>query len=162
MTEKSASLSYPFPLARQVKGLSGTANEDLETWPTIFEPGLDKSLQGYLKRKKAVIEYLSGASDSTLRLRYGLGLKGIYRLIVHRCLKEHRDGQIYGWRGQAPLQKAANVYTGNNIPSRASRFGPSRRPVSTSYFLTSSCNVTDEQPIVGAIDSTAAHCDGRS
>ena len=25
--------NYPFPLARQIKGLSGTAHEDLSTWP---------------------------------------------------------------------------------------------------------------------------------
>jgi len=35
-------------------------------------------------------------------------------------------------------------------------------PVSISCFLTHSCSVTVEQPIIGAIDSTAAHNNGRS
>ena len=28
--------NYPFPLARQIKGLSGTAHEDLSTWPAQY------------------------------------------------------------------------------------------------------------------------------
>ena len=104
MTEDSATLSYPFPVARRIKGMSGTAQEDLKTWPTIFEPGLGTKVSRYLKRKRAVIEYLSGASDATLKRQYGIGTKGVYRLI-RRCLEVHRDGQIYGWRGLVPYAR---------------------------------------------------------
>lgn len=97
--EKSVMPSYPFPLARQIKGLSGTANEDLRAWPTLFEPGLGKNLPAFLKRRDAVIDYLSGTTDAILRQRHGLSLKAVYRLIVSRCLRVHRDGLIYGWRG---------------------------------------------------------------
>ncbi len=44
--------------------------------------------------------------------------------------------------------------------SRSSLVTPSRRPVSTSCFFTQSCRVWGTQPIFGAIDSMAAHCDG--
>lgn len=104
MTESSATFCYPFPLARQIKGLSGTANEDLGTWPTLYEPGL-RNASRYLKRKRAIIGYLSGATDADLRRQYGLGLKAVYRLVVCRCLKVHRDGQIYGWRGLVPYER---------------------------------------------------------
>lgn len=102
MTEKSATLNYPYPIARQIRGLSGTPYEDLSTWPTLYEPGLGEVATRFLKRKHAVIEYLGGATDAHLRQRYGLSQKAIYRQIVHRCLKEHPDGQIYGWRGLVP------------------------------------------------------------
>lgn len=101
MTEESARPAYPFPLARQLKGLSGTPHEDLGAWTTVFEPGLGTSVSRYLKRKRAVIDYLSGASDGTLKRQYGIGLKGVYRL-VRRCLQTHSDGKIYGWRGLVP------------------------------------------------------------
>lgn len=97
--EMSVMTSYPFPLARQINGLSGTANEDLRTWRTVYEPALGKKLPAFLKRKHAIIDYLSGATDAILRQRHGLSLKAVYRLIVCRCLREHRDGLIYGWRG---------------------------------------------------------------
>lgn len=71
MEERSVTPSYPFPLARQVKGLSGTAHEDLGTWPTVDEPGLGTSTSRYLKRKRAVVDYLSGATDATLKLNDG-------------------------------------------------------------------------------------------
>lgn len=103
--EKSVMLSYPHPITRRIKGLSGTANDDLRTWPTVYEPALGERLSQYLIRKNAVIDYLSGASDNTLRTRYGLGLKGVYRLVVDRCQKIHRDGQIYGWRALVRYQR---------------------------------------------------------
>ncbi|UCV05660.1 hypothetical protein [Dechloromonas denitrificans] len=104
MTEDSATLSYPFPVARRIKGMSGTAHEDLRTWPTVFEPALGTNVSRYLKRKRAVIEYLSGASDASLKRQYGIGMKGVYRLI-RRCLEAHHDGQIYGWRGLVPYAR---------------------------------------------------------
>lgn len=73
--EKSVAPAYTFPLARQIKGLSGTANEDLSTWPTVFEPALGENLPAFLKRKHAVIDYLSGTTDAILRQRHGLSLK---------------------------------------------------------------------------------------
>lgn len=101
MTDEPATQAYPFPLARQIKGLSGTYYEYLENWPTVFEPVLGSNTSRYLKRKRAVVDYLSGASDDTLKRLYGLGLKAVYRLL-RRCLLTHSDGKIYGWRGLVP------------------------------------------------------------
>ena len=109
MKEESGSLAYPYPLARQLRGLPGTTYEDLRTWPTVFEPALEANRSRYLRRKQAVIAYLGGADDGSLKRRYGLGLKGIYRL-VRRCLEVHSDGNIYGWRGLVPFVRLA-LYT---------------------------------------------------
>ena len=46
--------------------------------------------------------------------------------------------------------------------SRSSLVTPSRMPVSTSCLRTHSCRVCGTQPILGAIDSIAAHSDGCS
>ncbi|KGU74559.1 hypothetical protein Y038_6006 [Burkholderia pseudomallei MSHR543] len=46
--------------------------------------------------------------------------------------------------------------------SRSAVLAPSRSPRSTSSRLTQSSNVCGVQPIIGAIDSTAAHIDGCS
>ena len=46
--------------------------------------------------------------------------------------------------------------------SRSALGTPSRMPASISYLLTHSCSVIAAQPILGAIGSTAAHCEGKS
>lgn len=90
------------PLARRVRGLSGTAYEDLDAWPRPDEGGLGEKTTCYQKRKAAVRHYLQGTADAELRRCFSLSSKGIYRLIIKRCLAVHPDGQIYGWRGLIP------------------------------------------------------------
>lgn len=100
--DESAKRSHMLPLARRIRDLSGTAYEDLEAWPTPDEGGLGAHASRYLLRKRAVQRYLEGASDAELRRCFSLSLKRVYRLITSRCLQEHPDGLIYGWRGLVP------------------------------------------------------------
>lgn len=100
--KKSAIPSGVQPLARRVKGLSGTAHEDLATWPKPDQGGLGERSARYLNRKRAVKRYLQGASDAELKRCFSLSLKRVYCLITNRCLKVHPDGRIYGWRGLIP------------------------------------------------------------
>jgi hypothetical protein len=91
------------PVGRRISGLSGTANADLETWPTPDEGALEgDQLTQYLDRKQGVRMYLMGESDKAIRKRCGVGIKQIYRLIRERCMEPHADGRIYGWRGLVP------------------------------------------------------------
>lgn len=90
-------------ICRRVLGLTGTPNEDLNAWPTPDQGALGDKLSGYLKRKKAVKLYLlSGISDPEIRQVCGLSLSQVRRLITERCLEEHPDGRIYGFRALVP------------------------------------------------------------
>lgn len=100
--DASASRSHALPLVRRIRGLSGTAYEELEAWPTPDEGGLGDDTSRYLQRKRAVQSYLQGASDAELKRCFSLSLKRVYCLITTRCLKIHPDGSIYGWRGLVP------------------------------------------------------------
>lgn len=99
---ESAGLPFMSPLARHIRGLTGTAYEDLELWPKPDEGGLGDKTTRYLLRKRAVCRYLEGASDEELRRSFSLSRKRIYQIIVGRCLRTHSDGLIYGWRGLVP------------------------------------------------------------
>lgn len=91
------------PAGRRVSGLSDTANEDPETWPTPDEGAIESDQRSqYLDRKQGVRMYLMGESDKAIRKRCGVGIKQIYRLIRERCMQPHADGLIYGWRGLIP------------------------------------------------------------
>lgn len=88
---------------REIKGLSGTGNNDPETWPTPEEGALQGDVRTrYLSRKLGVKLYLAGQTEAYIREKCGIGLKQVYRLITERCLRPHPDGQIYGWRGLVP------------------------------------------------------------
>ncbi|MCK9988153.1 MAG: hypothetical protein AzoDbin1_04625 [Azoarcus sp.] len=82
--KKSVIPSGVQPLARRVQGLSGTAHEDLTTWPKPDEGGLGERAARYLDRKRAVKRYLEGASDAELKRCFSLSLKRVYYLITNR------------------------------------------------------------------------------
>lgn len=88
---------------RKIKGLSGTAHEDPEGWPTPDEGALQGDVRTqYLCRKLGIKLYLAGQSNAYISEKCGVGLKQIYRLITERCVQPHPDGQIYGWRALVP------------------------------------------------------------
>lgn len=96
-------MNIPDKLGRRVKGLSGTALVDMESWPTPDEGALGEAFQTqYLKRKMGVKMYLDGYAEKVIREHCGLGIGHIYRLITEKCLEIHPDGLIYGWRGLIP------------------------------------------------------------
>lgn len=56
----------------------------------------------YRARKLAVELYFQGAADSSIKDLTGLSLNYTYKLIKHRCLEVHQDGEVWGWRGLIP------------------------------------------------------------
>ena len=88
---------------RHIKGLSDTIWADFTVWPGFDEASLapDK-LAKFLNRKEAIKAYLSGIEVAAIRKEYGISESQIYRLITERCIRDHPDGQIYGWRALIP------------------------------------------------------------
>ncbi len=76
---------------------------DLQAWPAVDELALsDERRALFHQRKRAIHLYLEGATDVQLRTSCGLCRAHTYRLLTKRCLKQHPDGYVYGWRGLLP------------------------------------------------------------
>lgn len=76
---------------------------ELARWPAIDVLALaPERRELYLRRERAIRLYLNGASDVEIRNSCQIGRGQAYRLLRERCLKQHPDGRIYGWRGLLP------------------------------------------------------------
>lgn len=85
------------------------ATIDLACWVDVDDAALsEQQREIFLRRKKGIQLYLDGVSVTDLKNACGFGRSHIYRLITERCLKEHPDGTIYGWRGVLPGQPVKN------------------------------------------------------
>lgn len=79
-------------------GITDQHDFNLADWPDLEVSGLSQQkLDSYLKRKKGIRLYIEGADPEAIRAASGVGIRWIQRLI-HRCMKIHSDGRIYGWR----------------------------------------------------------------
>ncbi|WP_293603765.1 hypothetical protein [Polaromonas sp. UBA4122] len=92
------------------KGKIGNTNVqtpiDLTTWVIVDDGALpEDQREVFLRRKQGIRLYLDGATAATLKDACGFGRSQIYRLITERCLKDHPDGELYGWRGALPHQQ---------------------------------------------------------
>ena len=47
--------------------------------------------------------YVAHASEAELKAATGLTIPVVYKLIAHRCLAQHEDGTLLGWRGAIPF-----------------------------------------------------------
>lgn len=56
----------------------------------------------FMKRKRAIQMYLDHATSANIFEQTGIARSNVYRLIVERCLRPHKDGDIHGWRGALP------------------------------------------------------------
>lgn len=73
-----------------------------EHWPAIDIDALPEDGRAqFLLRKKGIELYFSSA----IRAACGFGRSHIYRLITARCLTQHPDGNVYGWRGALPHRR---------------------------------------------------------
>ncbi|MBC3879972.1 hypothetical protein H8K35_06455 [Undibacterium sp. LX40W] len=81
------------------KRIVGGKTIDTSTWrtPDVGALNGDASVK-YHDRKEAILLYLSGESDESIKQKTGIGSKQAYRLIRERCLEIHPDGSPYGWR----------------------------------------------------------------
>lgn len=76
---------------------------DLDRWPAIDAPALSAQRRAlYERRERALPLYLDGATDLQIKAACGMVRAHAYRLLTERCLKEHVDGRVYGWRGLLP------------------------------------------------------------
>lgn len=72
-------------------------------WPLVDIQALPQDRRALFLRRKLGIElYFDGASEAQLRDACGFGRSHIYRLITERCLQQHADGTVNGWRGALP------------------------------------------------------------
>jgi len=76
------------------------------TWPDVDVDALPADRRElFLRRKRGILLYFDGGSEAELKAACGLGRSHIYRLIIERCLLQHEDGNVYGWRGALPHQR---------------------------------------------------------
>jgi hypothetical protein len=57
----------------------------------------------FFLRKRAILMYLDGATDDMLKEATGVNRRNVHRLIAERCLRQHEDGSLFGWRGALPF-----------------------------------------------------------
>jgi hypothetical protein len=73
------------------------------SWPEVDVPALSVDRRAlYGRRAQAVRLYLEGATDTMIRSACGMGRGQAYRLLTERCLAQHPDGRVWGWRGLLP------------------------------------------------------------
>lgn len=74
-----------------------------EQWPAVDADALPEARRTqFLRRKTGIVLYFNGASEADIRAACGFGRSHIYRLITERCLAQHPDGNVNGWRGALP------------------------------------------------------------
>lgn len=77
---------------------------DITQWVAVDEAALSPArLRQFHNRKRAIELYLDGANESQLLHETGLKRRNVYRIIAERCLQQHDDGTLQGWRGALPF-----------------------------------------------------------
>jgi hypothetical protein len=95
--------------ARIGKRLGHAVEVDLAHWIDVDHDALpEKRRAQFLTRRKAIEMYLAGASETELQESTGLPRSNVYRIIVDRCLAQHSDGTLMGWRGALPFFRVAD------------------------------------------------------
>lgn len=101
---------------RTVTRRGRTAAVDLTHWPDVDYDALPEARRSqFLNRRKAITMYLAGASEVELKQATGLPRSNVYRIIVDRCLAQHPDGTLMGWRGVLPFFRVSN-YRRTSVP----------------------------------------------
>ncbi len=81
-----------------------TVEVDLAKWPGVDYDALPEDRRAqFMRRRRAIEMYLSGASEAELTAATGIPRSNVYRIIVERCLSQHPDGTLMGWRGALPF-----------------------------------------------------------
>lgn len=108
-------------VVRLMKGIE-PAKLEFWLWPEVDAGALPKNRSSaLLKRQEAVKLYLTGSPPEYIRSTCGLSATQIARLIRKRCVEEHPDGRLYGWRGLVPYLHISQ-YT-RNKPLRIDAWG---------------------------------------
>ncbi len=79
------------------------ASVNLDEWVDVDIDALDPVRRAqFLKRRQAVTMYLAGQGEAAIKGATGIARSNEYRLISNRCLAQHPDGTLMGWRGAIP------------------------------------------------------------
>ena len=82
-----------------------------EFWPEVDAEALDPERRAtYLLRRQAILMYLEGATDAELKSATGQSRTNVYRLVIDRCLRQHPDGTLIGWRGALAYLRLAQYH----------------------------------------------------
>lgn len=96
-------MANDLPTGRTLKGITDRPDFSISNWP---EPDLGtlppKTLDLFLRRKEAVKLYLLGTDASAISATTGVHPRFLNRTIRERCMHQHPDGRVYGWRGLVP------------------------------------------------------------
>lgn len=109
-------------IGRNLAGITDREDFSFDDWPEVDEGALSEfALLRFRKRKDAIRMYLLGESGEFILAATGLKIKYLNRLVCERCMQQHPDGRVYGWRALVPSLHIA-VYTRKKFV-RASRNG---------------------------------------
>jgi hypothetical protein len=74
-----------------------------DEWVDVDIDALDPVKRAqFLKRRQAVTMYFAGDSEVKIKEATGMARPNVYRMILDRCLAQHPDGTLMGWRGAIP------------------------------------------------------------
>ena len=84
---------------------------DVEAWVKVDIDALPEARRAqFMQRRTAITMYLDGATDAELRDATGLARSNVYRLLTDRCLQQHPDGSLMGWRGALPYLRVRSYH----------------------------------------------------
>src|SRR5258708_7420803 len=73
--------------------------KDLTKWPGVKNDGwTDPKRIRFEKFERAIRGYMAGRRVKDICREFGISRQELHRA-VRRCLKDHQDGRIWGWRG---------------------------------------------------------------
>jgi len=97
--------------------------QDLDTsvWPSVAYTELaEDKREAFQRRMHAVERYVQGDSIHDIEAATGINRRQLYRLI-ERCLAEHEDGRIYGFRALATYARIASYKRVTKITGQGER-----------------------------------------
>lgn len=96
---------------------------DPRNWPSADPESLrSEARELFLRRQRAILDFLSGAPTDGIRADTGLSRSEIYRLI-RRCAQTHPDGMIYGFRALIPYSRTREYVRRKNITDSDAKGG---------------------------------------
>ncbi|HEX8286833.1 MAG TPA: hypothetical protein VF556_02490 [Pyrinomonadaceae bacterium] len=83
---------------------------DTSRWPIVDSSILNEDVRSkYLKRESAISAYLAGVQIKSLCEQFQITRSEVYRL-VKRCILEHPDGKIWGFRALVPFSRQTGYW----------------------------------------------------
>lgn len=95
-----------------------TSQQDISIWPQVDKSALTGEMfKLYEKREKIIYGYFSGLSLKDLSITNQVSRRHIHRL-VDKCLKTHKDGNIWGFRALIPYKQQKDYNRNKQIENK--------------------------------------------